>query len=148
MIRPVEQKDRQIFVSMIEQFYHSSAVLHPIPSTHGEGTFEELMKDSPYLKAYLFEVDGQPAGYGLLSLTYSNEAGGLAVWVEEVLILEEFRGQGLGSKFFAFLREEFSNAKRFRLEVTRSNHRAAKLYAALGYEELDYLQMVLDPKEA
>lgn len=144
MIREINQNDHDIFIEMVNQFYHSPAVLHHISSVHAENTFIELMNQSPYVKGYLFELEGNIAGYGLLAITYSNEAGGLVVWIDEILILEAYRGKGLGTEFFAFVQQQFPQAKRFRLEVTKENTRATKLYQSLKYESLDYLQMVLE----
>lgn len=144
MIREINQNDHDIFIEMVNQFYHSPAVLHHIPSVHAENTFIELMNQSPYVKGYLFELEGNIAGYGLLAITYSNEAGGLVVWIDEILILEAYQGKGLGTEFFAFVQQQFPQAKRFRLEVTKENTRATKLYQSLKYESLDYLQMVLE----
>lgn len=141
-IRELQAKDRDVFIQMVDDFYHSEAVLHDIPKENILHTVDLLMEGTPYAKGYLFEQNGEIAGYGQISLTYSNEAGGLCVWVEEVMILPQFRGQGLGHEFFHFLHREFSQAKRFRLEVTKENPRAAKLYEKLGYEPFDYLQMV------
>ena len=64
--------------------------------------------------------------------------------IDEILILEAYRGKGLGTEFFAFVQQQFPQAKRFRLEVTKENTRATKLYQSLKYESLDYLQMVLE----
>ena len=90
------------------------------------------------------EKDGQPAGYALLSLTYSNEAGGLCVLLEEIYVREDFRGCGLGKEFFSWTENRYPQARRFRLEVTASNARAAALYTRLGYKKLDYVQMIKD----
>lgn len=147
MIRPIQPTDREDFIRMVNEFYHSPAVLHPIPMAHIENTFEALMNQSPYARAYLFECDGQTAGYALLALTYSNEAGGLTVWIEELLVLEPFRSRGLGRELFAYLKEAYPQAKRFRLEVTPENDKAIRLYKRMGYEPFDYLQMVLDTEE-
>ena len=40
--------------------------------------------------------------------------------------------------------EENPQVKRFRLEVTRSNEGAVRLYEKLGFSFLEYDQMVLD----
>lgn len=50
------------------------------------GPADALDQKSPYVAAYIAEHQGAPAGYGLVSLTYSNEAGGLVVWLEELYI--------------------------------------------------------------
>jgi ribosomal protein S18 acetylase RimI-like enzyme len=43
-----------------------------------------------------------------------------------------------------FIEREYPSAKRFRLEVSKDNTRAVGLYRSLGYEVLEYVQMVKD----
>ena len=142
MIRKVAESDREIFTSMVDEFYHSPAVLHAIPLKNIQNTFDQRCKHSPFADAYLFECDGNPAGYALLAITYSNEAGGPVLWIEEVYILPAFQGRGIGSTFFRFLEETLApNFARVRLEVEQDNQGAIQLYKKLNFEVLDYLQM-------
>lgn len=145
MIRELRKDDKEVFISMAQEFYCSKAVLHNIPIENIINTFDEIISGSPYVKAYLIEEQGETAGYGLISLTYSNEAGGLVIWIEELHIVKDYRGLGLGGKFMDFIEAEFSaDAKRFRLEVSRTNKSVQNLYADKGYTTLEYLQMVYD----
>ena len=84
MIREIREEDKQLYMDLTEEFYNSEAVLHPIPEAYREATFEEMMRSQDYVKAYILEKDGQAAGYGLTSYTFSQEAGGKAVWLEEL----------------------------------------------------------------
>ncbi|WP_227011702.1 GNAT family N-acetyltransferase [Paenibacillus lutimineralis] len=142
MIRKMEQKDSEAFVEMSNEFYHSDAVLHSIPESFIRKTFDELMAGSPYIDGYIFECDGEEAGYSLLSITYSNEAGGLVVWVEEIYILPKFQGRGIGKEYMDFIEEAYKGkAARIRLEVEEANERAINIYKNKGYKQLDYVQM-------
>ena len=132
---------------LAREFYASPpAVLHGVPEANFLRTFQEIAAGSPYVRRVCASSRTVlPAGYALLALTYSNEVGGMAVWVEEVYIREAFRGRGLGAQFFAWLRAEYGqSARRFRLELTPGNEGAARLYARLGFTPLDYRQMILD----
>lgn len=143
MIRRITKDDRAVYLRMAHDFYHSSAVDHPIPDAYLERTFDELMRSDAYAEAYLFEDAGQIAGYALLAKTWSQEAGGETVWVEELYILPEYRGRGLGSAFFAFLRAHLHPA-RFRLETEPDNLRAKALYARQGFRPLPYDSMIIE----
>lgn len=143
MIRRIEEKDKAAYIEMATDFYSSNAVLHPVPAENFCRTFDEMMSSDRYAEGYVFELDGKTAGYALLAKTFSQEAGGIAVWVEELYIKPEFRSRGLGTTFFEFLENERTDdVKRIRLEVEIENEGAVKLYKRLGYDFLQYDQMI------
>lgn len=145
MIRKIEQKDKDEFIKMSQMMYTSDAVAHNIPVEHHLRTFDELMKSDVYAQAYILEYDKETAGYALLAKTFSREAGGMVIWIEELYIKEEYRSKGLGSEFFYFIEENKSiDTARLRLEVEDDNTGAIKLYKHMGYEFLDYKQMIKD----
>lgn len=145
MIRKFTEQDRQLYVEMAREFYHSDAVLHPVPDQHFEKTADECIRSEDYAQIYLFEWEGQPAGYGLTAKTFSQEAGGFVWWIEEIYIRSAYRSRGLGREFFTYLDQERpGDVSRFRLEVEEDNTRAVSLYERLGYGHLDYRQMVKD----
>lgn len=143
MIRKIKAEDREAYIAMAKEFYSSEAVLNSIPDSNFELTFEEFMKSDVYAECYIFEHEGRIAGYGLLAKTFSQEAGGLVVWAEEMYVKPDFRGKGLGSEFFEYLENNLSShAKRVRLEVENDNSRAISMYERIGFKELNYKQMI------
>ena len=143
--RPVCETDREEYLRMVQEFYATDAVIRPIPREYAETTFAELMCSDTYTAAYMLEENGKTAGYALLAKTFSQEAGGLAVWVEELYVKPAFRGKGIGS---AFLRDLTlhppKGTKRIRLEVEKESESAVRLYRSLGFDWLAYDQMVLE----
>ena len=143
MVRKIIEEDKETFIRLASEMYASDAVLEPIPKEYHERTFEELMRSDEYAEGYLLESEGEIAGYALTAKTFSQEAGGKVVWIEELYILEEFRSKGLGREFFQYLEEHIEpSVKRLRLETEFENDRARKLYGRLGFEQLNYMQMV------
>ena len=143
MFREIREEDRAIYYDFVDKFYHTDAVNAPVPTKNYEVTFNEMMRSDQYVKGYIFEMDGNPCGFALLSKTFSQEAGGLSVTIEEIYIEPEHRGKGLGTSFFEFLKREIP-AMRFRIEVEDYNDGAKRLYERMGFELLPYLQMVID----
>ena len=136
MIREIRQEDKSALLCMAKEFYDTKAVLHKIPEEYIHNTINEALSSSPYVAAYVIEEKESHAGYGLISLTYSGEVGGMAVLIEELYIRNEYRGMG---------HQKYSKrVKRFRLELTKSNISAERLYRRKGYKSIDYLQMVND----
>lgn len=144
-IREILPWDKPHFCRLVHDFYQLPAVLHEIPDSHAVRTFDLLMSDTPYARCFV-AVDARdvPHAYLLCSITWSNEAGGICVWLDELMIEESLRGQGIGQALIAAARAAYPNAARFRLEVTDDNPRAAALYRRLGFEPLEYRQMIIE----
>lgn len=145
-IRDFKKTDRDAVIGMADTFYNSPGVLHRIPVENFAEAFDEMCAGgSQRLRGLLIEVDGAPAGYCQLSFSYSTEAGGSVVLIEEVYVLESHRGLGIGSKLFEYISNEYrGKAARIRLEVAPANTRAIELYERLGFERLHYVQMILE----
>lgn len=144
MIRDLLSNDKDIFLSMVNEFYSSNAVVHSVDPQNFEITFRAAIEKSPFLRALIIEDEEKAVGYALLSFTYSNEAGGLVVLIEELYLNEACRGKGIGRQFFQYLEQEYPSAKRFRLEATKENEDAIRLYERLDYKVLDYIQLIKD----
>lgn len=144
-VRDVTPDDKALYFQLSEEFYSGSATLHPANLDFVGRTFDECAKgNSPYARAVLLEENGQTAGFGLFSFTWSNESGGFVVLLEEIFVRESCRGMRIGSQFMEWVLEEYKAATRIRLEVTHTNDGARRLYARYGFTLLDYEQMVLD----
>ena len=141
MIRKITRFDRQEYLSMAKEFYASDAVLHNISEDNLTAAFEEMMRSDVYAEGFILESEKETAGYGLIAKTFSQEAGGMVVWLEELYLKPQYRSRGLGQEYFRYIMEHYE-AARFRLEVEEDNTRAKSLYHRLGFEMLDYLQMI------
>ena len=64
--------------------------------------------------------------------------------IEEIFLKKEYRGKGYGRAFFEWVFREYPDVKRYRLEVTKANEGAAALYRKVGFQFLDYRQMIKD----
>ena len=142
-IRKIKREDRAAYVAMARDFYSSPAVLENIPEKNITDSFESFLAGTPYGDAFILEDDGQTVGYGVLAYTYSQEAGGKVVWIEEIYIKENFRGGGFGSRFIDYVLNNIP-AKRYRLETEPENEKAAALYRRKGFERFDYVNYKSD----
>ena len=135
MFRNAEEKDFALYMELAQEFYHSPAVMHPIPAQYMENTFREAMRSDVYIILRILEVDGKAAGYAILSRSFSPESGSPICWIEELYIRKAYRGHGLGTKFFS-------------LEVEPENTGAVALYKRLGFTPLEYVSYVVEPDGA
>lgn len=143
MIRKITAKDKDEYLKMTEFFYGSDAVLHPISEDYRLKTFDEILRSDQYADCYFAEENGEVKGYMLLAYTFSQEAGGMVCWIEELFVYEKFRNNGIGKEFFKFIKENIEpKFKRIRLEVEDYNTNAKRLYSSMGFEMLPYEQMI------
>lgn len=147
MLRKFNPDEVDCFVEMCKDFYSSDAVVHPVKEENFYKTFELCLTDNPYADGYFIEADERIIGYCLLSRSYSNEAGGINAWIEEIYLIKEYRGKGLGKIVLAELEKLIApKATRIRLEVTENNVSAINLYRKAGYGKLNYLQFIKEIK--
>ena len=143
--REITARDHDLILPMVRDFYQTDAVLHPVDDPVLERAFQAAADPSePLLRGVLITWDGRPAGYLYITLCYSAEVGGRCVFLEEIYLTPEFRGQGLGRKIMDWIVSEYPGARRFRLEVNQVNRGAIRLYEKAGYQYLRYEQMILD----
>lgn len=143
LFRPMSAADETAFYTMAEEFYHSDAVLHPIPTEYHRRTFAEIMRSQMYLSGYVFQDGSEMAGFCVTNRMMQHEAGGVIVWVEDLYIRPAYQGQGLGSRFLSWLEDTLrGEAVMLRLETEPENEGARRLYQRLGYTDLGYLQMI------
>ena len=130
MIRKFVPEDREDYIRFSTEFYNSSAVDKPVPREHFEQGFDEMMRSDVYVQGYMLVCDGNNVGYCVTMKTYSVEAGGITIWIDELFVLEEYRSKGLGRELFKL--------RRIRLEVELENGRAISLYKKMGFEPAPY----------
>lgn len=143
--RPITPQDEGEIMPMASLFYSSEAVDHPVDRAILLQSFRDVASvENTSIWGFLLEKEGQVAGYCYLTSLYSCEVGGTCLFIEEIYVKKEFQGQGIGFQTMIWLKEQYPQVKRFRLEVTSSNQGAVKLYEKLGFQFLAYDQMKLD----
>ena len=139
MIRKFVPEDREDYIRFSTEFYNSSAVDKPVPREHFEQGFDEMMRSDVYVQGYMLVCDGNNVGYCVTMKTYSVEAGGITIWIDELFVLEEYRSKGLGRELFKYIEENGDKKlRRIRLEVELDNGRAISLYKKMGFAPAPY----------
>lgn len=139
-IRRMTEKDRAEVLDMMRVFYTSPAVLTDGSEEIYARDVDTCMNDNPYLEGYIIEGDTGIQGYGMLAKSFSTEFGKPCIWIEDLYLKEECRGQGLGKLFLDFVAEKYTDCI-FRLEAEAENERAIRLYEKCGFQVLPYLEM-------
>ncbi len=79
-------------------------------------------------------------GYAMIAHSFSTEYGRPCIWIEDLYLLEEARGNGFASQFLEFLTEKYSDHI-LRLESENENEHAMEVYKRKGFSEMPYVEM-------
>lgn len=139
-IRRMQEQDVNIIYKMMVEFYSSPAV-----STNGSkeiflNDIKYSIEENPYLEGYVVEESEQIIAYTMLAKSFSTEFGKPCIWIEDIYIIPEYRGNKLGEKIIAFITGKYPNHL-IRLEVEEENTRAVKLYERCGFTRFPYTEM-------
>lgn len=140
-IRKFNKDDKSEVLMMMEEFYHSDAV-----STNGsneiyETDFENCINDLPFLDGYVFVSEDIILGYAMIAKSFSTEFGKMCIWLEDLYLKKEYRGQSIIPQFLEYIKETNPNTL-FKLEVEKENSHAVHVYQKCGFSKLPYLEMM------
>jgi len=128
-IRKAEAQDKSALFLLARDFATSFAV----EQSAFEEAFMQLLAHPEAFLGVAAADGGTVAGYvlGFDHLTFF--AGGRVAWVEEIMVGEPFRRQGVGQKLMETF-EEWAKARQAK-QIALATRRAGEFYRALGYEE-------------
>src|SRR5215472_8114653 len=127
-------------VSLLKIMIHEFAAFERLPVAVTEaGLVRDGFGQRPKFRALIAEWDAQPAGYALFFDYYSTFHGRAGIFIEDVYVRPQFRGNGIGKAFFARLAEIALQEDCFglRWQVLDWNTSAIEFYRKLGATFLD-----------
>ena len=133
-------EDAEAVLAMMRVFYASPALL----SNGSEAIYRRnvaacLAPDSG-VEGWVFAAEAGLVGYAMTARSFSTEYGGPCLWIEDLYLMPEYRGHGLGAAMLRRIEERNPDAVIFRLEVEAAN-RANHFYTRSGFEVFPYVQM-------
>ncbi|PWR74268.1 GNAT family N-acetyltransferase [Methanospirillum lacunae] len=66
----------------------------------------DLLDSHPRLEAYIARYQGSPIGFATFFFSYSTFLAKPTLFLEDIFVLESYRGNGYGKKLFDFCRNE------------------------------------------
>jgi GNAT superfamily N-acetyltransferase len=103
-----------------------------------------LQPESGLGRIWLVRSGGEVVGYVALTYGYSIEFRGRDAFVDELFLVEQARGQGMGSAVLEFVKREAAalGIVALHLEVARDNHRARRVYERWGFEPREQFHLM------
>jgi GNAT superfamily N-acetyltransferase len=115
---------------------------------------QDLVRDAfgaqPKFRVLIAEWDGKPCGYASFFYFYSTFQGRAALFLEDLFVLEKFRGNGIGKALLVAVAKLAikEDCYGLRWEVLDWNRPAIEFYEKLGATFLNERKVVAFDKEA
>ncbi|MCI0352063.1 MAG: GNAT family N-acetyltransferase [Acidobacteriales bacterium] len=135
--RKANRADIPLLLGLMREFYaYEQLKFHPVAAG---SALQGLMDDPSNGAAWLIEWEGQVVGYTVLTVGYSLEFHGADAFIDEIFIMQNWRGKGLGQQAVAFLEEQcrVRGVRALHLEADRKDEQAQAFYRSLSFENHD-----------
>jgi diamine N-acetyltransferase len=132
-VRLATLTDVDVLVRLMRHYRDETAT--PVSEHAATRAFETLLDDSRLGQVWMIEEDGHPAGYVVLTVSFSIEYSGLRGFIDEFYVAAQYRKRGLGGAAL----EEVKTACRRRglrallVDTSHTNEPALSAYRRVGF---------------
>ncbi|MDH5491996.1 MAG: GNAT family N-acetyltransferase [Myxococcales bacterium] len=132
-IRPARPDDAPTLLRLIRELAAYEREPDAVQATEAS-LRAQLEAASPPFECRLGCVEGEPRAFALFFSTYSTWRGRVGIWLEDLYVQPEFRGQGLGLRLFSEVARLARERGAARLELCALdwNTPAIRFYERLG----------------
>ena len=132
-IHSATRDDVSVLLSLIRALAAYEKKPHKVVATEADLS-RDLFGPQPKFRALIAEWEGKPAGYASFFYFYSTYEGRAALFLEDLFVLDEFRGHGIGKSLLARVAKIALDEGCFglRWEVLDWNRPAIEFYEKLG----------------
>ena len=101
VLRPAVPGDEALILHLIKKLAEYEKMLHLVDAT--EETLRISLFEQLSAEALVGEEDGDPVAYALFFHNFSTFLGRRGLYLEDIFVLPEKRGQGYGKRIFRYL---------------------------------------------
>jgi GNAT superfamily N-acetyltransferase len=146
VVRDLQAADMPRLLELIDGLADYEKLARPDAAARQRLT-DDALNDPPRFRTLLADVDGSIVGYAIYFFTYSTFRARPTLYLEDVFVLPELRGQGAGVALFrACARAAVdNNCARMEWQVLAWNEPSIAFYERLGARhQSDWLPFRLD----
>lgn len=136
-IRPATTDDAALLIRFVRELAIYEKAEHEVLATE-EDLRRDILGPDSRVEALICEWDGEPVGHAIFFMNYSTWLGKYGIFLEELYITPEQRGNGAGKALLKRVAEiaVSRNCGRFEWSVLDWNEPAIKFYESLGAKPL------------
>ncbi|MBN2605372.1 MAG: GNAT family N-acetyltransferase [Bacilli bacterium] len=130
--REATREDSVVILSLIKSLAKYERLEDKVFAT--VESIETSLFDRKYAEVLLLEIDKKTIGFALYFYTFSTFEGKPTLYLEDLFIMEEYRGKGYGKATLTKLSKiaEFNGCARFEWSCLDWNQSAIDFYQSLG----------------
>jgi GNAT superfamily N-acetyltransferase len=138
------KEDLDQLVALLGILFSQEAELSPDPRRQRRA-LEAILGDPARATIYVAREAGRVIGMAALHYGISTAEGGKAAWLEDMCVLPEARGRGVGPGLLRYVLDDARRQAVLRVSLLTDadNHRAQGLYRKLGFRPSSMLAMRL-----
>lgn len=135
-IRKAERQDTGLVFRLICELAEYEKLRNEVTAT--PEILEKSLFDKHDAEALIAESDGNPVGFALFFHNFSTFKGKACLYLEDIFVLEEFRGYGAGKALFKELIKiaDERDCERLDWSVLEWNEPSKEFYKSLGANEM------------
>jgi GNAT superfamily N-acetyltransferase len=137
-IKKVDGENFDAFLGLIDKLAEYEKLAPPDRAAR-QRLRQDCLADKPKYQAFLGKAGNQYVSYVIYFFTYSSFLAQPTLFLEDIFVLEEHRGNGVGEKMFGFIKETAKREGCGRIEFTvlKWNKSAQEFYHKNGGKCLD-----------
>lgn len=137
-IRPSTTQDSALILGFIRELADYEKLAYEVSAT-AQDVRTQLFGPHPKAECVIAELDGAPIGFALYFHNFSTFLAKPGLYLEDLYVKREFRGQGYGRRLLSYL-AKLALARgcgRFEWAVLDWNEPAIRFYQSLGAKIMD-----------
>jgi ribosomal protein S18 acetylase RimI-like enzyme len=140
VLQPVGPDDVAELLTLAREFHLEDG--HPLDAG-GERAIRQTCAGHPMVRGYLVREGPATLGYCVITLGFGIEFGGPDIFLDDLYLVPDARGRGVGDAVMAAIGAEAlrHKARAIHLVVAPGNERAQRLYLRSGFARADYVLM-------
>lgn len=137
-IKKTTKDDIPLIFSFIKELAEYEKLSHEVVATEQTLT-TMLFGDKPYAEVIIGYLNNSPVSFAIYFHNFSTFLGQPGIYLEDLFVKPEFRGQGLGQKMFVYLAQIAKDRQcgRFEWSVLDWNELAIGFYKRMGAKPMD-----------
>ena len=137
-LKKVEEADLPLLLWFIKKIAEYEKLSHEVTATI-ETLHESFFGKKSNVEAYIGYLNDEPVAYAIYFYNFSSFLGKRGMYLEDLFVLPELRGKGIGKKILTFLanRAVEEGCGRFEWTVLDWNQPAIEFYKSAGAVSMD-----------